>query len=128
MELPIFLTIDDVERIHDNQIELYGGTLGYIDKTRLEAAIGAVEAGMGGQYFHPTIHAMAGAYAYYIIKNHAFLDGNKRTGVASCSTFLLMNGWDFTDVFSVDIAVGVANSQVGKEELTDYVLSKIRRS
>jgi len=127
MELPIFLTIDDVERVHDNQIELYGGTSGYVDKNRLEAAIGAVEAGMSGQYFHPTIHAMAAAYAYYIIKNHAFLDGNKRTGVASGSTFLLMNGWDLTDVFSVDIAVGVAESRVNKQELTEYVLSIIRR-
>jgi death-on-curing protein len=128
MELPIFLTIDEVERIHNNQIELYGGAVGYIDKKRLESAIGAVEAGMGGQYFHPTIHAMAAAYAYYLIKNHAFLDGNKRTGVAVCSIFLLMNGWDLIETFSIDIAVGVANSNVSKQELTEYILSVIRRS
>lgn len=66
---------------------------------------------------------MSGAYAYHLIKNHPFVDGNKRVGFASANVFLLMNGLRLTYAINVEIIVGVADGTVSKEELTGYFLN-----
>src|SRR4051794_16838391 len=58
---------------------------------RCESAISAPSASFGGQYFHGDLFEMAATYMFHLIKNHAFVDGNKRVGVATALVFLGMN-------------------------------------
>ena len=88
---PIFLTLDEVLEIHEQQIELYGGSHGVRDMNLLESALGVPQATFGGEHLHPTIAAMAAAYLFHIAQNHPFLDGNKRAGANAAITFLVLN-------------------------------------
>jgi death-on-curing protein len=45
-----------------------------------------------GEDLHPTLHEKAAAYLFHLTKNHPFIDGNKRVGLAVCLTFLALNG------------------------------------
>ena len=91
---PLFLTLDEVLEIHAQQIELYGGSDGVRDPAGLESAVATPMATFGGEFLHSTIPSMAAAYLFHICQNHAFVDGNKRTGANAAITFLLINDWE----------------------------------
>lgn len=90
---PTFLALDEVLEIHQQQIEMYGGSQGLRDAGALESAIAMPMATFAGRYLHPTIPAMAAAYLFHITQNHPFLDGNKRAGANAAITFLRINDW-----------------------------------
>lgn len=89
---PVFLTLDDVIVIHRDQIERYGGSPGIRDIELLKSAVATPTAGYGGDYLHADMFEMAAAYLFHIIRNHPFVDGNKRTGAVAALVFLMMNG------------------------------------
>lgn len=88
----IFLTLAEVIDIHADQIERYGGSHGIRDLNLLSSAVAMPSASFGGEYLHTDIYEMASAYAFHIAQNHPFIDGNKRTGLASALVFLELNG------------------------------------
>jgi death-on-curing protein len=79
--------------IHDDQIAAHGGAYGLPNTGMLESALGRPR----NLYAHEQadIFALAAAYGYGIAKNHAFVDGNKRTAFMVMFTFLQVNGWQF---------------------------------
>jgi death-on-curing protein len=89
---PVFLTLEEVIAIHRDQLERYGGGPGIRDLELLKSAVAIPSAGYGNDYLHSNIFEMAAAYLFHIIRNHPFVDGNKRTGVVSAMVFLMMNG------------------------------------
>ena len=89
---PVFLGLDEVIEIHNDQIKRYGGNPGIRDIELLKSAIAAPAAWFGGDYLHTDIYEMAASYLYHIVRNHPFIDGNKRTGAVTSVVFLLMNG------------------------------------
>lgn len=89
---PEFLSIEDVLEIHALQLERFGGIAGLRDEGLLASAIAQPEATFGGEFVHDGLFAMASAYLFHIVKNHPFLDGNKRTGLLSALVFLDVNG------------------------------------
>ena len=97
MSKPVYLTLAEVIDIHNNQIDLYGGRPGTRDLGLLQSAVAQPEASFGGEWLHEDIFAMAAAYAFHICKNHPFVDGNKRTALASALVFLEMNGISLED-------------------------------
>lgn len=90
---PLFLSLDEVLEIHEQQIDRYGGAPGLRDAAALESSVATPQATFGGAFLHPSIPAMAAAYLFHLCRNHAFIDGNKRVGANAAITFLLMNGW-----------------------------------
>ena len=92
MKEPLFLGLDEVVEIHRDQIERYGGHSGIRDIELLKSAVAMPAAGLGEDYFHADIHEMAAAYLFHIVRNHPFVDGNKRTGAVAALVFLMMNG------------------------------------
>src|SRR5712692_7655012 len=125
---PLFLTLDEVLEIHEQQIELYGGSGGLRDSGALESAIATPQATFGGEFLHPAVPAMAAAYLFHICQNHPFLDGNKRTGANAAVTFLLMNGWEpqFESDELVEVVLSVASGTMKKEELTQRFAIRCR--
>ena len=97
MKTPVFLTLAEVVRIHSNQIEFYGGTPGIRDLYLLYAALAQPEASFAGEWLHEDIFEMAAAYAFHLSQNRPFIDGNKRTALASALVFLEFNGLSIID-------------------------------
>jgi death on curing protein len=97
MSLPVFLTLAEVIEIYNNQIELYGGKRGVREIRLLESAISQPEASFQGEWLHDDLYLMAAAYAYHISSNHPFVDGNKRTALATALVFLEINGISIID-------------------------------
>ena len=119
---PLFLTLAEVLEIHDQQIQLYGGSSGIRDNDGLESAVATPQATFGSVYLHATIPSMAAAYLFHLCQNHAFIDGNKRVGANAAVTFLWLNGWEptFDADQMIDLVLGVASGQIDKSELTEF--------
>ena len=114
---PVFLSLDEVLEIHEQQIERYGGSAGLRDPAGLESAVATPQATFGGEFLHSSIPAMAAAYLFHLCQNHAFIDGNKRVGANAAITFLLMNDWDatFSEEELVDLVLSVASGRLEKK-------------
>jgi len=87
------LTVEAVKAIHHEVLAAHGGAAGIRDETLLESAVAAPQASMMGQPLISDPIEIAAAYLFYICKNHAFVDGNKRTALAACLVFLEENGF-----------------------------------
>ena len=119
---PLFLTLDEVIEIHEQQIELYGGSYGLRDAAGLESAVAMPQVTFGGEYLHIGLPAMAAAYLFHLTQNHPFIDGNKRVGANVAITFLILNGLEpaFSENALVELVLGVAQGQISKEQLTVF--------
>jgi death-on-curing protein len=115
---PLFLTLEEVLTIHHDRIRKYGGSGGVRDLGLLQLALGTVEATFGGALLHETLFEMAAAYLFHISRNHPFVDGNKRTGLACALAFLSLNGVriESTENDLYELAIGVANGEVSKAQ------------
>ena len=89
---PLFLDLSEVVELQADQIERYGGTAGIRDLGLLQSALAMPASGAAGEFFHADLYEMAAAYLFHLVKNHPFVDGNKRTGAAAALIFLHMNG------------------------------------
>jgi death on curing protein len=91
----VFLGLDEIIEIHADQIKRYGGHPGIRDIELLKSAIAMPAASFGGGYVHTSVYEMAAAYLFHIVRNHPFIDGNKRTAAVSSIVFLIMNEIEF---------------------------------
>ncbi|MBZ5625165.1 MAG: type II toxin-antitoxin system death-on-curing family toxin [Acidobacteriia bacterium] len=125
---PVFLTLDEALEIHEQQVDLYGGSHGIRDTAGLESAIATPYATFASEFLHATIPAMAAAYLFHVCQNHPFLDGNKRAGANAAITFLLMNDWEplFGEDELVDLVLSVATGETDKRMLTGVFESRCR--
>jgi len=91
VKLPAFLEPDVVLFLHDQAVREFGGYHGVRDEGLLQSALNRPQDRFG---YEPEadLAALAAAYGFGIAKNHAFLDGNKRTAWACCQLFLKING------------------------------------
>jgi death-on-curing protein len=117
-----FLTLSEVLTILEDQIRNYGGMYGVRDINLLSSAIYVPQSSFGGKYLHKTIPAMAAAYAFHICQNHPFIDGNKRTALASSLVFLDINRYELhcTDEILYNGIMAAAKSEIKKEELIQF--------
>ncbi len=86
------LTASAVKAIHAQVLAAHGGARGIRDEALLESAVAAPQATMMGQPLMSDPIEIAAAYLFYLCRNHAFIDGNKRTALAACLVFLESNG------------------------------------
>ncbi len=85
------LTVSAVKAIHAEVLAAHGGAPGIRDEALLESGVAAPHATMMGQPLISDPIEVAAAYLFYICRNHAFVDGNKRTALAACLVFLDVN-------------------------------------
>ena len=118
----LFLTLDEALAIHARQIARYGGALGLRDRGLLESALAMPAATFGGEYLHPSLHEQGAAYLFHLVKNHPFVDGNKRVGLACGLVFLRLNGIRVraTDDDLVDLVMDVATSRRSKADVAVF--------
>ena len=115
-EEPCWLTREAVLAIHAQLLARFGGISGIRDDNMLESAL--AKPRQLHAYGQPNAYEMAAAYAFGIVKNHPFIDGNKRAGFVAAYTFLGINGIDFTasEEEAVIFTRGLAAGDVTIEE------------
>jgi len=118
---PQFILPDLVLQIHELHLENTGGSAGLRDQNLLDSALAQPAASFGGQFLHEDLFVMAAAYLFHIVKNHPFVDGNKRVGLAVALTFLDVNGCPIDTANSIleDATLAVAEGPLGKQEVAD---------
>jgi death-on-curing protein len=117
-----FLTVEEVLAIHEDQIRRYGGAAGLRDRGLLESALVAAE--FSAYYEGPDLFRLAATYLVHLIRNHPFVDGNKRTAVVAARVFLRLNGvhlgaGEEHKRALERLAVRVAQRQAGEEQVAD---------
>ena len=127
MNEPIWLQDAVVAAIHSRQLAEHGGLDCVRDPGMLSSALARPKNAFAYSQPKPDIPALAAAYAFGIIKNHPFVDGNKRTAYVLCRTFLRINGQDIdaTDVDKYQTFLGVADGTIAESQLADWIRSKL---
>jgi len=120
-----FLTLAEVIDIHRDQIQRYGGGAGLRDINLLSSAISMPCSSFSGKFLHPSLFEMAAAYAFHISQNHPFIDGNKRTALASALIFLEMNGVTIADPSQklYGAMISLSKGITGKSDITKLLQS-----
>ena len=87
-----FLTRRLVEHLHETQIERFGGSRGIRDEGMLESALARPIT--RANFTDASLEELAACYLFGLIRNHAFIDGNKRIAISAAGVFLMMNGFE----------------------------------
>ena len=122
---PLFLTLAEVIEIHKDQIVRYGGSDGIRNLHLLQSALSQPEASFGGVWLHEDLFEMAAAYTFHISQNHPFLDGNKRTALATALIFLEINGISILDPHQklFEAVIKLASSKLSKKQFAGVLKS-----
>ena len=126
----VHLTVEIVKEIHGAALEAFGGASGIRDEGLLHSAVAAPQATLGGQSPFADLAEVAGAYLFYLCRNHPFVDGNKRTAMTAAIVFLRLNGvepapdsekWE-------RLVLDVAASRLDRDGTTKRLKSLLRRT
>jgi death-on-curing protein len=93
----------------------------------LESALAQPQMTFGGEELYPTLVDKAAALGYALLKNHPFLDGNKRTGHAAMEVLLILNGYEIRAAVDEQehIILQVAASEIDREEFTRWLRTRV---
>ena len=107
--------------MHAETLRQFGGTAGLRDEGRLESALSRPQNRYA--FADPSLFELAAAYCHGIVRNHPFVDGNKRTGLLSARAFLFRNGHrlDPDEADMVRVVERVASGEVSEEELAQWI-------
>ena len=125
-------TVEAVKAIHAEVLAAHGGSAGVREEALLESAVAAPQATMMGETLFADPLEIAAAYLFYLCRNHPFVDGNKRTALATCLVFLSENGLLPSERLDADaweaLTIDVAASRLDREQTTDCLRELITRS
>jgi len=114
---PSFLELEQVLLLHDRSLTSFGGSPGIRDLDLLEGAV--MQARQDYYYGNADDYGIAAAYAFHIAEAQSFLDGNKRTAIASALAYLEMQGIDTTCDWTIpyNAMIAIAEKKLDKEGL-----------
>ena len=123
----IWIADEVVLAIHRRQLAEHGGLEGIRDKGSLQSALYRPKNLLAYSESPPDVASLAAAYAYGIVKNHPFMDGNKRTAYVVMRTFLKLNGYDIqaSSEEKYQIWIALAAGKLSEEELSEWIKQKI---
>ena len=126
MNEPVWLDIDIVLDFHVEQLALFGGADGIRDRGLLESALARPINKFG--YDEAGLAALAAAYGFGIARNHPFIDGNKRTALASIIVFLGLNGVDLDapPEAATAMMLSLAAGEIAEDVLASWIADHIR--
>ena len=123
MAEPVWIRDDIVQAIHRRQLAEHGGAEGIRDAGLLESALAKPRNLLAYSEPEADIAGLAASYAFGIIGNHPFVDGNKRTAFVVCRVFLKLNGYDI-DASPEDKYIAflkLADGRVSEHELAEWI-------
>jgi death-on-curing protein len=118
---PIWITHEVILATQVKLLDRFGGLEGIRDETLLDSALHRPQHLF--RYGNPTLFEMAAAYAVGIVKNHPFVDGNKRAGFMAAYIFLGVNGCflEATEIEAAERTLALAAGAIGEAEFTDWL-------
>ena len=124
--MTVWLSRQLVLAIHDEQLAEHGGSAGIRDEGLLDSALARPLNRAG--YGDPDIAELAAVCAIGIVRNHPFVDGNKRTGFAALFMFLALNGADFEppEVDATMAILRLAAGDTSDDEFIEWVRDNAR--
>lgn len=123
MKEPSFLTLEDILFIHEQEIQKAGGEPNIREKQDVEACVDAPKASFDGQYLN-SLFEMAATYISCLAIRHPFVDGNKRTALASALTFLYLNGYKVEENYDLELAdlvIDLLEKDLSKEDIASHL-------
>lgn len=123
-----YLSLGEVVHLHRRLIDQSGGSHGLRDIGALESAVAQPRMTFDGEDLYPSLTEKAVALGFSLIKNHPFIDGNKRIGHLSMEMMLVLNGQEIdADVDeSEKIILGVAAGETDRAQLLQWLESRVR--
>jgi death-on-curing protein len=118
-----YLTVEQVLFLHARLIEETGGSHGIRDIGLLESAVARPQAAFEGEELYPDLFSKAAALLHSLIRNHPFIDGNKRAGITAAALFLRANGFvlDADNPELKTFALRVARRNIGVPEVARWL-------
>ena len=124
-----YLSIREVLELHSRILEQSGGAQGIRDRGALESSVAQPFQTFGGQELYASVPEKAAALGYFLVRNHPFVDGNKRVGHAALEVTLVLNGFEL--VASIDeqeqIILALAAGNLSRDEFTTWIVQHIVR-
>ena len=119
------LSLKQIIAMHFQLLDETGGASGVRDTDLLESAICAPFQSFDGTDAYPALHQKAARLCYGIVKNHPFIDGNKRIGAHSMLVFLALNSIElsYTQQELIDIITNIASGQAACDDLAAWILT-----
>jgi death-on-curing protein len=117
------LKLDQIIKLHEMLLKETGGIPGLRDVSLLESAINSPFQTFDKVSLYPTLERKAARLGYGIVKNHPFLDGNKRIGLLAMLTFLEINGIElqYTDEELIKIGLALADGTFSEKQLLTWI-------
>ncbi len=124
----VHLTVAIVQGIHREALARFGGVSGVRDLALLESAVAAPQATMTGIPLFTDAVELAGAYLFYLCRNHPFVDGNIRAALGACLVFLRLNGiepepdgpgWE-------ELTLAVASGELDRDQANERMRKLVR--
>ena len=124
---PQWIRADVVLAIHAEQLAEHGGLDGLRDLSGLESAIASPRNLLAYGTPTPDIAALAAQYAFAIECNQVFIDGNKRTALVVCRTFLILNGHDLgaSQAEKYTVIMKMANREIDVAKLAEWIRARL---
>jgi death on curing protein len=128
MKEPVWIDKADALAIHEDLLVLHGGAPGIRDETLLESALARARRHYAYAERRNLIHLSA-AYTAGIVRNHPFVDGNKRTGFVVGALFLEMNGYRFTgrEAEATQMVLALAAGKLSEAQFAAWVRDNVKR-
>lgn len=124
----IIYSIEDILKIHNYGIQRFGGSYGIQNKNLLQSVCFAPYKIVSGKEVYPTIFHKAAKYLYDFTHYEIFSDGNKRTGLLACVTYLKQNGFSLqmSEFSAYDLVVNIAkNHYTSVEEIAEILVENV---
>lgn len=118
-----FLDADDIRYLHEDAIDQFGGISGETEPGMIDYMAEKPYAVVFGQERYPTIFQKAAVYLHGFATHQYFCDGNKRTGIKCCLTFLAINSYDLTvdNDALYHFTIDVANERYEFEDIVEWL-------
>jgi len=123
MDEPSFLSVEDILFIHEQEIQKAGGDPNIRAEQDIQACADAPKVSFDGEYLND-LFEMAASYIICLTIRHPFVDGNKRTALASALTFLYLNGYEVEESYDLELAdlvLDFLSKEITKEDLTQHL-------
>ena len=111
--------------LHEQLIAETGGSSGLRDEGMLDSALNAPFQTFAGKDVYPSLQQKAARLCFGLVKNHPFVDGNKRIGAHVMLVFLALNGIElqYTQIELSDVILQLASGTTHSSDLLDWILT-----
>jgi len=123
------INVDLVKYFHNILIDEFGGLKGIRDQNALKSAIERPFSTFDEKDLYPSLIDKAAALVESLVKNHAFIDGNKRIGYVMLRFFLLENGYDVnaSQTEKYDFIIEISKGNFDFEEIKNWITKNSKK-